>query len=178
MAERLILDHPDLVAIRVSPVPRHRALKAWLCRAAPELAERLHREPVDLLDHVPALLDPEVPLAGGGSLAIEPTRALTAIDVDAGAARDPLAANLAAAAEIGRQLRLRNIGGLVVVDFISLDRAEARAQVMQRLRGAVAEDPAQLRLSAGFSALGLVELARQRRGRSLAEAVAGSAFRT
>ena len=67
-----------------------------------------------------------MPLAGGGSLIIQPTAALTAIDVNGGG-RQALDANLAAAREIARQLRLRRIGGTTVVDFIDLPARAARA---------------------------------------------------
>ena len=105
-------------------------------------------------------------------MTIEPTRALTAVDVDAAAARDPLTANLDAAEAIARHLRLRNIGGLVVIDFISMPDRRARGQVMTRLRRSLADDPARITLDDPMSSLGLVQLARQRRGLSLAEAVA------
>ncbi len=175
-AERLILDHPGIAAIRVGPAALHRHLRGWLRAAAPDLAGRLVPGPVDVIESIPALVDPVVALPGGGSLTIETTRALTTIDVDAGTARQGLAVNLAAAAVIPRQLRLRNIGGIVVIDFISLDRRAQQDQVMARLRAALAGDPADIRLGSGVSPLGLVELARRRRGRSLAEAVAGTAL--
>ncbi|MEO8558409.1 MAG: ribonuclease E/G [Rhodospirillales bacterium] len=109
----------------------------------------------------------EVPLAGGGSLSIEPTRALTAIDVDSGRAA-PLAANLDAAEEIARQLRLRNIGGAVTVDFVTLKSGNERDQVLGRLAIALAADPTPAQL-VGWTRLGMVELTRARRGAPLAE---------
>jgi ribonuclease E/ribonuclease G len=112
-------------------------------------------------------LQAEVPLAGGGSLSIEPTRALTAIDVDSGRAA-PLAANLDAAEEIARQLRLRNIGGAVTVDFVTLKSGAERDQVLGRLATALAGDPTPAQL-VGWTRLGMVELTRARRGPTLAE---------
>lgn len=170
-ARRLILDHPEVSAIRVAVPEQMSALAAWLRQAAPELAapERLRREPVELLDAVPDLLLPEVTLPSGGSLAIETTRALTAVDVDTGRARDPLVANREAARVLAAQLRLRNIGGLVVIDFISMPRAADRRKVLEELRAALANDPATPHMGRGFSEFGLVELVRRRRGRSLAE---------
>src|SRR5690606_27950138 len=123
----------------------------------------------DIPDALPDLLAPELGLPSGGSIMIEPTRALTAIDVDAGSARDPALANREAATAIARQLRLRNIGGIVVIDFISTARNAARERLLRDLRDALADDPARLRGADRVSPLGLVELARQRRGRSLAE---------
>jgi len=168
VAERMILDAPDAAAIRVGDADLHRALAARLRRALPDLAARLAREPVDVVEWLPPLLAPEVALPSGGRLTVEQTRALTAIDVDTGAARSALPTDLEAAAEAARQLRLRNIGGLVVIDFVS-EAPAARSQVLDRLRAALKGDPAQVRLG-GATALGLVELARERRGFGLAEA--------
>ncbi len=112
-------------------------------------------------------LDPLVPLGGSGSLSIEATRALTAIDVDSGRAA-PLAANLEAAEEIARQLRLRNLGGAVVVDFVTLKSGAERDQVLGRLAVALAADPTPSQV-VGWTRLGMVELTRARRGASLAE---------
>jgi ribonuclease E/ribonuclease G len=112
-------------------------------------------------------LDPLVPLDGGGSLSIEATRALTAVDVDSGRAA-PLAANLEAAEEIARQLRLRNLGGAVVVDFVTLKSGAERDQVLGRLAVALAADPTPTQV-VGWTRLGMVELTRARRGASLAE---------
>lgn len=112
-------------------------------------------------------LDSLVPLGGGGSLSIETTRALTAIDVDSGRGA-PLAANLEAAEEIARQLRLRNLGGAVVVDFVTLKSGAERDQVLGRLAVALAADPTPSQV-VGWTRLGMVELTRARRGPSLAE---------
>jgi len=168
VAERMILDAPDAAAIRVGDADLHRGRAARLRRALPDLAARLAREPVDVVEWLPPLLAPEVALPSGGRLTVEQTRALTAIDVDTGAARSALPTDLEAAAEAARQLRLRNIGGLVVIDFVS-EAPAARSQVLDRLRAALKGDPAQVRLG-GATALGLVELARERRGFGLAEA--------
>ncbi len=116
-------------------------------------------------------LEPLVPLASGGSLSIEPTRALTAIDVDSGTAT-PFAANLDAAQEIAHQLRLRNIGGAVTVDFVTLRSGNERDQVLGRLATALAGDPTPSQV-VGWTRLGMVELTRARRGASLAERFAG-----
>jgi ribonuclease G len=112
---------------------------------------------------------PEAPIPGGGFLVIEQGRTLTAIDVNSGAGdRRPREVNFAAAAEVAHQLRLRAIGGLVVIDFIDLRTHSARAPVLERLAAALADDPAGCEL-AGATRLGLVELTRRRTGPSLAE---------
>ena len=174
VAQRTILDAGDPAVIRVASPGRCRALGQWLQGTAPELGGRLRQDDSDLVDQVVPLLEPQVPLAYGAWLSIEPTTALTAIDVNAGGARDPMRANLEAADAIAAQLRLRNLGGTVVIDFISLRSAKARGAVMAALKAALAGDPARLRTGRGFSELGLVELARKRRGLALHEAVAAS----
>ena len=120
----------------------------------------------------PRLVEGEAEIGlGGGSLVIERTEALTAVDVNGGERGTPLAVNLEAARELARQLRLRNIGGVVVVDFISMKAPAEGEQVVQTLSGAVAGDPAGTQVY-GMSRLGLVELTRARRGPALAEVLA------
>lgn len=114
-----------------------------------------------------AALDPVVPLPGGGRLVIEQAAALTAIDVDSAGAR-PAEVNGAAVVEIARQLRLRNIGGQVVVDFVSGRDRKPLFRLAEALKLAVAADPVPTHVF-GVSPLGLVELTRERRGPSLGE---------
>jgi ribonuclease E/ribonuclease G len=158
------------------------ALARWCDERAPDLAGAVvrHKGPPGLFDMrdldsaIAALAGPRVPLAGGGSLVIEPTEALTAIDVNAGERSNALAVNLEAAAEIARQIRLRNIGGIVVVDFVNMRGRGDGERLLGALAGAVADDPVQTQVY-GMSALGLVELTRARRGPSLAVALGGGA---
>jgi len=131
---------------------------------------------VDLDAAFTAGLAPSLTLRGGGTVHFEDTRAAMLVDVDTGtpetgsAERVALAANLAAAELIARQLRLRNIGGAVVIDFVGLDRRGARERVRQALEDALAGDPATPQLL-GWTRLGHLELVRKRRGRSLADAL-------
>ena len=167
-------------------------LRTRLDESLPELAPLVTHLPArdwvpslaDIDEEIAAALEPEVPLAGGGSLLIEPGRTLTAIDVNSGGiAADGagrrsgegrlLEANLAAAAEIARQLRLRNVGGILVIDFIDLKAAAARARVVDALKAATAGDPAPCWIGQ-MSRLGLVEMTRRRRGLSLAEMLTAS----
>jgi ribonuclease G len=110
-----------------------------------------------------------VALPCGGWITIEPTQALTAVDVNSGSfiqsgGRDEtsLAVNLEAAAEIGRQLRLREIGGLIVVDFIQLENDEQARRVVAALKDGLGADGAPSRLSP-MSEFGIVAITRQRR---------------
>lgn len=114
-------------------------------------------------DLVEALADPRVPLTGGGSMWIEPTRALLAVDVNTGPDTTPAAAlkaNLAALRELPRQLRLRGLGGQVVIDLAPCPRRD-RAAIEQALRAALRRDGGELQF-AGWTPLGHVELRRRR----------------
>ena len=112
----------------------------------------------------------DVPLEGGGRLRIEETAACVAIDVDGGN-RAALDADLAAAAEVARQVRLRNLGGTVVVDFIDLPTRPQRQRLEEALKKAFRDDPQPVQLYP-MSPLGLVQLSRPRRGRTLAALLA------
>ncbi|MFV0334045.1 MAG: ribonuclease E/G [Tropicimonas sp.] len=115
---------------------------------------------------------PEAPLPGGGSLVVEPTRALVAVDVNSGGDFSPAAtlkANLAAAAALPRCLRLRGLGGLVTVDFAPLSKRDRR-QVEQALTRAFRADPVETSL-AGWTPLGNFELQRKRERLPLDRAV-------
>ncbi len=117
-----------------------------------------------------ALSDRRVDLPGGGRMSVEPTAALVAVDVDAGGGfggGDALSANLAAARELPRQLRLRGLGGIVTVDFAPIPKRE-RKRVEQALEAAFRSDPVETSL-AGWTTLGLFELQRKRERRPLAE---------
>jgi ribonuclease G len=132
--------------------------------------------PAEILERVECAVQPRVALQSGGSISIESTEAMTIIDVNLGSVaatrrnegseRVFLQANLAGATEIARQIRLRNIGGVIVVDFIDLKNAAARRQVVDCLRGATASDSAPVWIGS-MSRLGLVELTRKRRGPTL-----------
>ena len=122
---------------------------------------------------VNALLSPRVPLPGGGHMMLEPTRALIAVDVNTGPDTSPAAglkANIAAARDLPRQLRLRGLGGQVVVDFAPMPKKE-RTPLEQVLRAAFKADGAESSLS-GWTTLGLYELVRKRDRRPLAEDLA------
>jgi ribonuclease G len=128
----------------------------------------------DLDAQIEQALVAEVALPGGGSIAIETTRAFTAIDVDSGTARNALAVNLEAAEVVAQQLRLRNIGGAVLIDFINLRQAADRDRVLGRLALHLAADPLPTQVL-GWTRLGLAEITRARRGIPLAAALRGEA---
>jgi Rne/Rng family ribonuclease len=132
--------------------------------------------PVDLDEIFDQVLSGTVALAGGGAIHIEPTRAAVLIDVDSGTPEagslegNRLTVNLAAADAIARQIRLRNLGGGIVVDFAGLEDRKMRSRIRDRFIGALAPDPARPQIL-GWTRLGHFELVRPRRGRPLAEAL-------
>lgn len=140
-----------------------------------------HREPQPILDYfrvnaaIREALKPRVDLPSGGYIIIEPTEALTVIDVNSGSftrsatARETvLWTNSEAATEIARQLRLRNIGGVVVVDFIDMDSRRDQLKLLELFNKALKSDKARPQI-AQLSELGLVELTRKRQGKNVYE---------
>jgi ribonuclease E len=118
----------------------------------------------------------EVRLPSGGSIVIDPTEALTSIDINSARStkggdieETALNTNLEAADEIARQLRLRDLGGLVVIDFIDMTPVRHQREVENRLRDAVRMDRARVQIGR-ISRFGLLEMSRQRLSPSLAEA--------
>lgn len=118
----------------------------------------------------------EVRLPSGGSIVIDPTEALTSIDINSARAtkgsdieETAFQTNLEAADEIARQLRLRDLGGLIVIDFIDMTPARHQREVENRLREAVRVDRARVQIGR-ISRFGLLEMSRQRLSPSLAEA--------
>lgn len=153
----------------------------------PDLADRivLYPDGTGLFEdcgveaEIEAALEPHVGLSGGAWLSIEPTEGLIAIDVnagktaDSGSRRSPaMTVNLAAAREIARQIRLRGLSGLMVVDFIHVDSSEDAGKLVQALESAFAADPVHTRVSA-MSEFGLVEITRRREREALADMLQG-----
>jgi ribonuclease G len=151
------------------PTPRELAWRDW---PAPD---HLDDGTGALDDHglheaLEALLNPVVPLGAGATMAVEPTRALVAVDVNTGPDTTPAAglkASIAAARELPRQLRLRGLGGQVAIDFAPFPKRD-RATLDQVLRKAFRQDGAETVL-AGWTPLGLYEVQRRRDRQPLAE---------
>jgi len=156
--------------------------RGWMARHRPELAERLtlHCEKLPLFEHhgvagdIAAALAPRVPLPDGGALTIELTASATMIDVDSGgvargrnAQAAILVTNLAAAGEAARQIRVRNLAGPIVIDFVGMRDRHNRDRVREALAAALADDVNAEVL--GWTRLGHLELVRKRRHAPLAE---------
>jgi ribonuclease G len=151
-------------------------IEQYLAQVDPELMGRVHlyADPTPLFDkfdiesEIRDLFKARVELPTGGSLVIQPTEALISIDVNTGrytGKKDPektiLRTNLEAAREIARQIRLRDIGGIIVCDFIDMESRGNRDKVLQELRTHLGRDRARTKALA-VSELGLVEMTRQR----------------
>lgn len=124
---------------------------------------------------IQAIGEPIVTLRSGGYLVINPTEALISVDVNSGRAtkerhieETALKTNLEAADEVARQLRLRDLGGLVVIDFIDMEDRRNNARVERRLKDALSSDRARIQVGR-ISSFGLMELSRQRLNPSLTE---------
>ena len=130
-----------------------------------------------VIEQLRKALEPKVWLASGGSLIIEHTEALTVVDVNTGKnvgksslEETVLANNLEAADELARQLRLRDIGGIIVVDFVDMEQAANRNQVTKRFKDALARDKTRTQVL-DISGLGLLEMTRKRSGAGLLESL-------
>ena len=172
---RLARRHAEAAVVVDSP-----ADATALRRAGRTDGVKLHRgagplfETAGAEERIEAALADELRLRSGAVLRFEPVRTLTAIDIDSASASEggatPAAINLEAVPALARQLRLRNIGGLVVVDFLNMEDRADRFRLAARVADALKGDPAETAIC-GPSRLGLVEIARQRLGPTLAEAV-------
>ena len=137
------------------------------------LGERSLFSEHDIEKQIGALNSSRASLPSGGSLVISPTEALVAVDVNSGRSTQErgiedtaLRTNLEAADEVARQLRLRNLGGLIVIDFIDMDQEKNREAVVERVGEALAQDKARWSLGE-ISKFGLLEMSRQRVASSL-----------
>jgi ribonuclease E len=180
LAIRVIRDYfnPNIKSILIDDKEVYRRVKEFLAIISPrqQKSVRLYKEdgPIsnkyNLEDQIAQIFRKKVPLKSGGYLLFDPTEALVAIDVNSGrtsgeGAVEEMAykVNMEAAAEIPRQLRLRDLGGLIVIDFIDMrDQRHAR-EVERRLKEEIKKDKAKITVGR-ISKFGLLELSRQHLG--------------
>src|SRR4051794_16706998 len=163
-------------ALYVDMKELYNEIEQYLQQIDPDLMSRVHLytdstplfDKFDIESEIRDLFKARVELPTGGSLVIQPTEALISIDVNTGrytGKKDPektiLRTNLEAAREIARQIRLRDIGGIIVCDFIDMETRGNRDKVLQELRTHLGRDRARTKALA-VSELGLVEMTRQR----------------
>ncbi|MCB1593134.1 MAG: ribonuclease E/G [Alphaproteobacteria bacterium] len=152
---------PDLVP-RVTPIELDDATK--------DLALFGYR---DVLTLIETLFHDYSLLPSGGNLIIQETAALTAIDVNKGAdRRSHLAVNVEAAEEVARQVRLRNLGGIIIIDFLKMKTRKEQNELIRALEKGFDEDPCTVQIH-GLTSLGLMEITRKRRTPTLYERVEG-----
>jgi ribonuclease G len=181
------LARPGLTRIAVEGYALHAEARGYLARHQPELVELLdvHEDATPLFETagaeaaMDASLESTLALEGGGWITIEPVEALTAIDVNSGdgtgeSSREQTSftTNMRAAPVIARHLRLRDIGGMVLIDFIHMESPKHRDRVLEALRGALGADRSPWSVL-GWSRMGLCEVTRRRGRTALPDFLAG-----
>jgi ribonuclease G len=175
------LARPGVERIRIDSRESFSALRQFCDEYVPEVSTLLEHydgerplfELHGIEDEIQRALSRRVELKSGGHLVIDQTEAMTTIDVNTGSfvgrrnqAETILKTNLEAATTLARQLRVRNLGGIIIVDFIDMMDEEHRRQVLRTLEKAMLRDPARNKVY-GISGLGLVEMTRKRTRESL-----------
>lgn len=183
LVERVMRDivTPDTRSIDIDSRSAYQHLTDWSQVYTPEIANKIQHysgskplfDTANIEDEINMALARRVNLKSGGYLMIDQTEALTSIDVNTGGFvgwrnfNDTIfKTNLEASIEIARQLRLRNLGGIIIIDFIDMDNPEHQESVLTELKKALANDRTRTSLN-GFSPLGLVEMTRKRTRDSL-----------
>ncbi|MBZ6067047.1 ribonuclease G [Aeromonas schubertii] len=183
LAFRVVRDFvgTELDKIRVDSRQSFESLKRFCEEYVPELAGKLEYYPgespifdlYDVENEIQRALERKVELKSGGYLIIDQTEAMTTVDINTGAfvghrnlEETIFNTNVEATAAIARQLRLRNLGGIIIIDFIDMQSEDHRRRVLHSLELALAKDRAKTNVN-GFSQLGLVEMTRKRTRESL-----------
>jgi ribonuclease E len=178
LVKRAIRDiyHKDIEEVLVEGDEGYKAAKQFMKLLMPSHARRVkqYADPVSLYqrygveDQLAGMLNPVVQLKSGGYLVINPTEALVSIDINSGRStrehnieQTALSTNLEAAAEIARQLRLRDMAGLIVIDFIDMDHGSNVRKVERAMKDALKNDRARIQVGR-ISGFGLMEMSRQR----------------
>ena len=171
----------DVEKVKVDSRETCERLREFAARYMPALADKVEhytgaRPVFDMYgveDEIQHALEKEVPLKSGGYLVIDQTEAMTTVDVNTGSflgqrnlEETVYRTNLEAAQAVARQLRLRNLGGIIIIDFIDMHDAEHRRQVLRTLEKSLVKDHAKTTVY-DFSPLGLVEMTRKRTVESL-----------
>lgn len=179
------ISNPELERVRVDHPEVFRQVRDFCEIYCPEMTDKCvlyegQRPLFDLYsveDEISKALQPVVPLKSGGYLVIEQTEAMTTVDVNTGTfvgsrnlEETIFKTNLEAAGALARQLRVRNLGGIIIVDFIDMENPEHRRQVWRAFEKALERDRAKTVLSE-VSAFGLLEMTRKRTRESLGQSL-------
>lgn len=177
------LVNPRIEKIRIDSRENFQKITSFVEELMPEISDRLEHYPgerpiFDLYgveDEIQKALERKVLLKSGGYLIVDPTEAMTTIDVNTGAfvghrnlEETIFKTNLEAATAIARQLRLRNLGGIIIIDFIDMEDEEHRRQVLRTLEKQLERDHAKTNII-GITELGLVQMTRKRTRESLVQ---------
>lgn len=161
--------------IAVSTMEQFQDVEDWCELYAPDLVTKIDPakddevvkslglfESYGIIDQINALLRPFVFLASGGNIVIQTTAALTAVDVNQGLDKSIINTNVEAAKEVARQVRLRNIGGVVLIDFINMKGKVQKDKVLDAFEKEAQDDPCTIDVH-GWTRTGLLEITRARR---------------
>lgn len=185
LVKRSIRDlyNKDIDEVLVEGEEAYKTAKAFIKMLMPSHAKfvKQYKEDIPLFlrynaeSQIENSLSPLVQLKSGGYLVIHPTEALVSVDVNSGRStkernveRTALKTNIEAAEEVARQMRLRDLAGLIVIDFIDMDENKNNRSVERKMKDALSQDRARIQTSR-ISQFGLMEISRQRRRRSLLE---------
>ena len=182
--ERALIDHGDdpLERIEVGDKTLYAQAEHWLTQHAPHTLGKTttlslyvkDRDKMSLFDFrdVSSELDTlggaTVPLSSDGNLIVEQTSALVAMDINRAGGDSVVSVNVEAAIEAARQMRLRNLSGAILIDFISMPTKTDRTRIVETLEKELADDPHGTQIH-GFTRLGIMEVTRKRRDATLAE---------
>lgn len=183
LSQRALRDYvrPEIDKVIIDSRETFQKIESFTQQYVPELQDQLEYYPGprpifelnSVEDEIQRALERKVPLKSGGYLVIDQTEAMTTIDVNTGGfvgrrnlEETIFKTNLEAATAIGRQLRLRNLGGIIILDFIDMVEQEHQRQVLRMLEKVLEKDHAKTKIS-GVSELGLVEMTRKRTRESL-----------
>ncbi|MBV8375061.1 MAG: Rne/Rng family ribonuclease [Candidatus Eremiobacteraeota bacterium] len=179
---------PDVERVLIDDEDEYRKIRDFLQLLGPQYLDRVEYynsgrslfEDYRINEELQKLMKPKINLPSGGTIVIESTEALTVIDVNSGKFTGGrnledtiLKTNLEAAHEIARQVRLRDIGGIVVVDFIDMSSEASRSKVIKALEDGLRRDRTRATIQS-FSNLGLLEFTRKRVGKDLGAQLRGS----
>jgi len=176
--QRSLSDHAaqQIERIEIVTMDHFKHVEEWCSIFAPDLVTKINPIELDnadedlalfherdIIGQIEGLLQPYAILPNGGNIIVQGTAALTAVDVNKGGCKDSnLGVNIAAAKEVARQLRLRNCGGAIVIDFLKSQDKKDQGKLIAALEAAINEDPCTVQIH-GITALGLIEMTRKRR---------------
>lgn len=183
--QRAILDHfnDETEVIRVNQADLYMNLREFVSQTALShlsakiqlVEDPLMFEKIGIEKTVKTLSQRQVALPSGGFLIIDETEAMTMIDVNSGKSKSgysqrelALSTNLEAAKESARQIKLRNLGGIILIDFIDMDHASDRSEVMSVFKSEAFKDRVGINVM-GFTALGILEMTRKKAGKRLSD---------